>query len=216
MDIIQTISDLNLFSQFIWALFNAIIILMVSIGIVYLLFKTLRKIGNELPSFIQNFILNKMIDSLNIETDIKNAQNVQEIAATQIQLLKVYYNNTLKQSERSFAFALLAAAIALIFFMLSIGLLLSQLPENIAIVTSLGGALSGFVSAVNFYLYNKASIQLSEFYKGLNSTQDYLFAENTCDKLDEPLKSHVRADLIRTLVGIPSLSNLCDKGDEKG
>jgi len=148
----------------------------------------------------------KKIEPPNIGKPLENlskAKGVQEIAASQIDMLTSYYGNVLTQSQRSFNFALLSGGVGLLFIMATIGFLVSQLSQNLAIVTTLGAALSGFISGVNFYVYNKSSSQMGEFHNRLNKTQNFLVADGMCDKLDEVTKNQVRSDLIRTLAGIP-------------
>jgi len=147
----------------------------------------------------------RKIESPNIKKpleDLSKAKSVQEIAASQIDMLTSYYSNVLSQSQRSFYFALLSGGVGLLFIMATIGFLISQLSQNLAIVTTLGAALSGLISGVNFYVYNKSSSQMGEFHNRLNKTQNFLVADGMCDKLDEVTKNQVRSDLIRTLAGI--------------
>jgi hypothetical protein len=139
--------------------------------------------------------------------DLSKARGVQEIAASQIDMLSSYYGNVLNQSQRSFYFALISGGFGLLFVMAAIGALVSQRSQNLAIVTTIGSVLSGFISAVNFHVYNKSSSQMGEFHSRLNRTQNFLVADGMCDKLDDITKNQVRSDLIRTLAGIPVISS---------
>jgi hypothetical protein len=77
--------------------------------------------------------------------------NVQEVAATQIQLLSVYHNVALDQARRSFFWALVAAAIGLVFFVASVGFILVSQSLSASLISLISGALVEFISAINFY-----------------------------------------------------------------
>jgi hypothetical protein len=132
--------------------------------------------------------------------DLSKAKTPQEVAASQIKILNLYYNNVLIQSQRSFLFALIAACIGLLFFIISAA---KYNAGEMALMTALGGSLSGFISAINFYLYNKSSSQLAEFHQRLDVTQRFLLADGLCNAIiDEGKKDDARRDLMNTISGI--------------
>jgi hypothetical protein len=134
--------------------------------------------------------------------ELSDAKSIQEIAASQINILGSYYNNVLSQSQRSFYFALAAAGIGLLFIMVAAGFLLVYNLQSLAIVTTLGGALSAFVSGVNFHIYNKSSSQLANFHQRLDMTQRFLLSDGICNTIkDSTRQDETRADLIKTIAG---------------
>jgi len=123
------------------------------------------------PTFYD--LLNQNINFSESLNRLKQAKvdNIQEITASQIDILNKYYEIALFQSQRSFRLAWISAVVGLIFFIFAAGFLLIQLPQSLALVTSLGGALSGFISGINFVLYNKSTLQLNGFHDKLFLTQ---------------------------------------------
>src|ERR1700687_5220293 len=90
---------------------------------------------------------------------------VQDIAGAQLDIINAYYSGVLDQSQKSFLWALIAAFIGLLCFMVAIRFLLFLPMANIkvgaSVITAIGGAIAGFISGINFYLYGLASSQLS-------------------------------------------------------
>jgi len=77
--------------------------------------------------------------------------------------LSVYHNLVLDQARRNFFWAIIAAAVGLIFFIASLAFILVQQFQSAAVISLISGALVEFIAAVNFYLYNKASIKPDHF-----------------------------------------------------
>jgi hypothetical protein len=127
---------------------------------------------------------------------------VQEIAASQIQLLNIYYNTVLDQAKRSFHWALVAAGAGICFFLASVVFLLLRNDQGIAVISLISGALIEIISGMNFYLYGKTAAQLSEFQIRLDRTQRYLLANSVCEGLDDDAKQKSRSELVRAIAGI--------------
>ena len=128
--------------------------------------------------------------------------DVQEIAASQIQLLNNYYDLALDQACRSFRWALVAAGIGLIFFVAAVSFLLfRQESQGLASLSLISGSLIEVISAINFYLYGKTSVQLAEFHSRLGLTQRFLLANSLCEGLDGDFKQQARLDLVKTIAG---------------
>ncbi len=145
-----------------------------------------------------------------------NPAKIQEIAASQIELLTIYHKVVIYQAQRSFLWALIAAAVGLVFFIAAIAFQLLQQPESTATISVISGALIEVISAINFYLYNKASAQLAEFQNRLDITQRFLLANSMCESLEGKYKQQSRAELVRAIVGIDSrLANILSKSNEQ-
>jgi len=150
--------------------------------------------SNELVAFI-----NRPLDRLsNAETG-----NVQEIAAAQMEILSAYYNIGIEQSNRSFRSASIAAGAGLVFFIIVIAYSIWKPQENIVSIATLGTALSGFISGICFYLYNKSTSQLSGFHEKLYMIQRYLLANSMCERLDGKNKDETRSAIIKHLANVP-------------
>ncbi len=125
--------------------------------------------------------------------------NVQQIAASQIQLLSAYYDLALNQARRSFRWALVASGVGLGFFILAISVLMLDKSGDIAQVSVISGALIEFIAGVNFVLYGRAVGQLSVFHTRLEGTQRFLLANSLCEGLGDELKGQARSQLIAKL-----------------
>ncbi|WMP17487.1 TRADD-N-associated membrane domain-containing protein [Thiothrix lacustris] len=98
---------------------------------------------------------------------------------------------------------MIASVIGLVFFLLAIGFLIFTNGSAVdqALVCGLGGAVSGFISGVNFLLYGKTQTQLELFHRKLEATQRFLLANSLRESLGGKLKDYTRARLIGTLAG---------------
>jgi hypothetical protein len=121
--------------------------------------------------------------------------NVQEIVASQIELMTVYHNVVLEQAQQSFRWALRFAGIGLIFFMASASFATSTRKSS-ASIPLISGAIVEVIAGVNFYLYAKTSEQLANFQGRLDKTQSYLLANSICEGLEGDVKQNSRAILV--------------------
>ena len=133
--------------------------------------------------------------------------NVQQIAASQIELLSNYHQEVLNQAKNSFVWALVAAGAGFFFFLGSMVFIIS--PKNgqkleVAVIGTIGGALIEVISAINFYLYGKAATQMADFQKRLDVTQRFLLANSICESLEGEVKQRSRSELVRVLAGVVS------------
>jgi hypothetical protein len=127
------------------------------------------------------------------------------VGASVLVLNDEYYRSVLQQAQRSFLWALCAAIIGLLFFLAAVACLLLQQPQNISYVSVICGTLVEAISALNFYLYGRASQQLTVFHHSLDRTQQFILANNICELLQDN-KEEIRARIILALVNEPDLS----------
>jgi|GEM_PF-1580319 hypothetical protein len=141
-------------------------------------------------------------DSLNRLSKAETG-DVQEIAAAQMEILSTYYNVGIMHSNRSFKSASIAAGAGLVFFILVIAYSILNPQENVVSIATLGATLSGFISAICFYLYNKSTSQLSGFHEKLYMIQRYLLANSMCEGLNGKDKDETRSAIIKQLANVP-------------
>jgi hypothetical protein len=126
-------------------------------------------------------------------------KDVQQIAASQIQLLAGYHEIVLAQSRRSFFWALVGSGIGLALF--SVAVVVSTL-NGIAlasIVPLISGSVVELVSGIVFYLYGRTAAQLSTFHNRLEALQRYLLANSICEVLDGDERNKARVALIKEI-----------------
>jgi len=136
--------------------------------------------------------------------------NIQQVYASQLQLINSYYESARAQSDRSFIWAVRAAAIGLIFFIAAIAFLLLRQPSDVAVVSVISGALIEVISGINFYLYAQTSKQLDTFHARLERTNRHLLANSVAQQLDGEAKSETIKALVQTIADVnlqPELSN---------
>ena len=144
------------------------------------------------PMFYQ--AAEKSIERLsNIEKD-----DVKGTAASQIELLSRFYDLSLSQAQRSFRWALAASMVGLVFFIIAVAFMLGN-DKDTANVALIGGGIIQFISAVNFYLYNKTLSQLTLFQGRLETTQRFLLANSLTESLGDDYRDKTRAKLIDQL-----------------
>jgi hypothetical protein len=128
-------------------------------------------------------------------------RKIQEVAAAQVDLLSKFYLLAINQAERSFTWAIVAAGVGLAFFLTSVALIVFLQRQSAATISLISGSLIEVISAINFYLYGKASTQLAEFHTRLNVTQRFLIANSVCEGLEGDHKQIARHTLVNTIAG---------------
>ncbi len=163
-------------------------------------------VTTELPAQKANPTLPPRVGTINsvISTSLERltaaeSSDVQTIATTQIQMLTAYYDEVLNQSKRSFLWALVAAGVGLVFFLVAVTFVVVSFPQNGSVVSVVAGGLTEVIAGINFILYGKTSSQLADFQGRLDRTQRYLLANSMTEKLDGDTKQQARAALIHEI-----------------
>lgn len=128
--------------------------------------------------------------------------DVQQIAASQLELNNSFYKIVLQQSKQSFIIAIVFAAAGLIFFFF-----VSRDPGNPSAVSLVGGGLTEFLSAINFYLYGRAAVQLQTFHSRLDKLQFFVLANSICENLTDELKYTTRAELVLAVADVLTVNS---------
>ena len=141
--------------------------------------------------------------------------NIQQVAASQLDLINSYYASVLSQAQQSFRAALGAGVAGLVFFVAAVSFELLRQPTNVATISVISGAIVEVIAAINFYLYGRAASQLAAFHVRLDQTQRYLIANSVCENLQGEIKHATRADLVRVIAGTPTLPSKPAKAKAK-
>jgi len=139
--------------------------------------------------------------------------NVQQVAATQLELINNYYSTILDQARQSFRWAIIAAGVGLLFFISAVGFLLVTQKSDLSAISVISGALIEVISAINFYLYGRTIAQLDLFHGRLERTQRFLLANSVCEQLKGEEQQSARADLVRVISGLLAIAS---SGDATG
>jgi len=129
--------------------------------------------------------------------------NIQQVAASQLELINDYYTTILHQARQSFTWAIIAAGVGLAFFIAAVAFLLLSQKSDLSAISVISGALIEVISGINFYLYGKAISQLDLFHVRLERTQRFLIANSVCENLKGSLQQTARAGLVNIIAGLP-------------
>jgi len=144
-----------------------------------------------------------------IEETIANTPvtNIQQIAASQLAISTRYYENALQQSRRSFQSALFWAFIGTSIIIGSVIYLILKRPTDFSAYGSLiGGTVVETIAGLNFYLYGRATDQLTNFQAPLDRIGRFLIANSICENLDKEAMNKTRAELVKTIANVPLIS----------
>jgi Cyanobacterial TRADD-N associated 2-Transmembrane domain len=153
--------------------------------------------------FSEDFALARPIRQSIERLGTADPKNVQQIAAAQIELLSVYHQEVLAQSRQSFFWALIGSGAGLALFIVAVlfSLLSGPGPASVPLVA---GTVVEVVAGLGFYLYGKASSQMSAFHRRLDVLQRYLLANSICESLDdEAARNTARTALIQEISRTP-------------
>lgn len=162
-------------------------------------------------SLTKDEVKSLIVEALNEATKAAEALkpkpgDVLEVAASQLSIIAGIYSSVLRQADRSFVAALVYASVGLLCFIAAVGFLLLERPASLSIISFIAGAFVEVISGVNFYLYGRASNQLSTFHLRLDKTQNFLLANSVCENLEGEIKQQTRAELVHPIAnssGIP-------------
>jgi hypothetical protein len=135
-------------------------------------------------------------------------KDVQEIAASQLQLMTGYHKVVVSQASRCFFWALAGAGIGLVFLALAALYSIATGNAVAAMVPFLCGSVVAAVAGLLFHLYGRTAAELSDFHDRLESVQRNLLANSICEGLSGDKKEQTRADLARKIANIPNASFL--------
>ena len=125
---------------------------------------------------------------------------IQEVAASQVVISEMYYQNVLQHARRLFRWALIAAGTGLIFFLAAVALLVWHQPVNGALISLTSGGVIEAIAVLNFYLYGRVFNQFRELHERLDRTQQYLLANSICENLKGDVKQATQIELMRAMM----------------
>src|SRR5579872_1115973 len=168
------------------------------------------------PDHLQMFLQDTAQPGLQ---EIIRQDTIDQQAHDYLQLSLAFYKDTLGQSQLSFYVALSASVAAAILFIVVILMLLKTPPFSITDTTvttygtiflGIGGAISGLVSGVCFYVYGVAASQFSAFHSRLDRLQRIFIAESLCGSISQGENDELAYRTMAKLVKIIAKSPLAD------
>jgi hypothetical protein len=132
-----------------------------------------------------------------------NPSDTQQVAASQLRISELYYQNVLDQARQSFRWALVAAIVGLAFFITAIGAAFSANKLNAALISASGGTIVEVISGLNFWLYSKTATQLDAFHVRLERMQRFLLANSVAHGLSDDERATTISDLVAVISKAP-------------
>ena len=116
-----------------------------------------------------------------------DANDIQQVAASNLNLNDRYCQSIIRQANRSFWSALISASVGLVVFLSgAIFLVFSkQDAVQVTLITSLGAAITTFISGTSFYLYTHAMRHFEAFHLCLARTEIVLLENSICKQIED-------------------------------
>ena len=134
------------------------------------------------------------------------SDDINKIASLLQEMILKYYAEVRLQAQQSFRAALAVASVGILFFVYAVWRGMSSEGGQQANIGVIAGSLIQVISGINFYLYARAARQFSSFHVCLERTNRFLLANTLCEKLSEPARDEIRADLARLVATAPMLT----------
>jgi hypothetical protein len=124
------------------------------------------------------------------DISLADAKNIQQVAASNLNLSDKYCQSIIRQANRSFWSALISASVGLVVFLAGTAFLLvtKQDAVQMAVITGLGTAITAFVSGTSFYLYTQAMRHFEAFHLCLARTEVVLLENSICQQIEDQAK----------------------------
>jgi hypothetical protein len=135
-------------------------------------------------------------------------KDVQEVAASQLQLMTGYHRFVVSQASRCFFWGLAGMGTGLVFFVLAALYGFATGDAAAAMVPALCGTVIAAVAGLLFHLYGRTAAEVSGFQDRLEQMQRHLLANSVCESLDGDRREQTRADLARKIANIQNPSFL--------
>ena len=137
-------------------------------------------------------------------------RDVQEVAASQLQLMMACHRIDVTQARRCFFWALVAAGMGLLLFLFLVAALAGIATGNAAaaFVLVLSGCAMEVVAGLLFSLYGRSAVEARDFHGRLEAVQRNIMANSICEGLSGDRKEQTRAELARKVANIHNASFL--------
>ncbi|QRM34505.1 hypothetical protein [Microvirga sp. VF16] len=133
-------------------------------------------------------------------------KDLQEVAASQLQLMTGSYKIVLSQSRRCFFWALVTAGIGLFFFVIAAVYSIATGNVGTAVVLVLSGVVIEGIAGLLFRLSGHVAAESHDFHAKIETIHRHLLAHSICESLSGDVKEQIRADLARKIANINNTS----------
>jgi hypothetical protein len=135
-------------------------------------------------------------------------KDVQQVAASQLQLMIACHRIDATQARRCFFWALVAAGMGFLLFLLAALASIASGSVVAAFVLVLSGCAMEAVAGLLFGLYSRSAAESRDFHGRLEAVQRHILANSICEGLSGDRKEQTRAELARKVANIHNASFL--------
>jgi hypothetical protein len=135
-------------------------------------------------------------------------KDVQQVAASQLQLMIACHRIDATQARRCFFWALVAAGMGFLLFLLAALASIASGSVVAAVVLVLSGCAMEAVAGLLFGLYSRSAAESRDFHGRLEAVQRHILANSICEGLSGDRKEQTRAELARKVANIHNASFL--------
>jgi hypothetical protein len=137
-----------------------------------------------------------------------DAKDFQEVAASQLQLMIACHRIDLTQVRRCFFWALVAAGMGFLLFLLAAACAIVTGNAAVAFVLVLSGCAMEVVAGLLFSLYSRGAAESRDVHGRLDAVQRHILANSICEGLSGDTREQTRAELTRKIANIHNASFL--------
>jgi hypothetical protein len=134
--------------------------------------------------------------------------DVQEVAASQLQLMIACHRIDVTQARRCFFWALVAAGMGFLLFVIAALASIATGNAAVAFVLVLSGCAMEAVAGLLFSLYGRSAAESRDFHGRLEAVQRHIMANSISEGLSGDRKEQTRAELARKVANIHNASFL--------
>lgn len=113
--------------------------------------------------------------------------------------LDQYYDQTREQAKRGFSITVAISIVGAILIFIGVGAMFLGKTDP-SYITCAAGAITEFISAIFFYLYNKTISSMSQYHNKLVLSQNISIALRVADSLPEDKKAEAKSTIVNELL----------------
>lgn len=129
-------------------------------------------------------------------------KDIQEVVASQLQLMTCNYKIVLSQSRRCFFWALVTAGIGLFFFVIAAVYTIATGNAGAAMVPILSGAVIEGIAGLLFRMSGHITADSRDFHAKYETIHRHLLANSISESLGGDMKEQIRGELARKIANI--------------
>jgi hypothetical protein len=137
-----------------------------------------------------------------------DSKDVQQVAASQLQLMLACHRIDVTQARRCFFWALVATGMGFLLFLLAALACIASGSAVAAFVLVLSGCAMEAVAGLLFNLYGRSAAESRDFQGRLEAVQRHIMANSICEGLSGDREEQTRAELARKVANIHTASFL--------